>query len=264
MARSKSEIVTIEMTLTYAGAMNLDVKLNHPTGMIEIRRSSERGHSDHDWLDSRHTFSFGDYYDPRQMGFRSLRVINEDRVAPGKGFGRHPHRDMEIVSYVLSGTLAHKDSMGHEEKLGPNEVQWMSAGTGIVHSEYNGSPAEPVHFLQIWIEPAVTGIAPNYAQFAFEPEEKRGKLRPLATPEGGGRTAKINQDARVFVSELAPGESVSYGIASGRGVWLHVIDGNVEVNGARLETGDGAAVEDEPNLTIAATANSEILLFDLK
>lgn len=170
--------------------------------MIQVRKSEERGHAEHGWLDSYHTFSFAGYQDPKHMGFRSLRVINEDRVAPGRGFGAHGHRDMEILTYVLSGRLAHKDSMGHKEVLGPNEIQLMSAGSGVVHGEFNGSETEPVHFLQIWIEPASTGCKSGYEQIRFSQEDKRGKLKLLAGPQGGDGAVTINQDAKVFVTEL--------------------------------------------------------------
>ena len=178
--------------------------------MIEVRKSEERGHAQHGWLDSYHTFSFADYHDPKFMGFRSLRVINEDRVAAGRGFGAHGHRDMEILSYVLSGLLAHKDSMGHKEALGPNEIQRMSAGTGVVHSEFNGSETEPVHFLQIWIEPASKGARSGYEQVRFAAEEKRGKLKLLAGPEGANGAVTINQDAKVYVTELNKGDQITY------------------------------------------------------
>jgi len=233
--------------------------------MIQIRKSEDRGHAEHGWLDSHHTFSFADYYDPKHMGFRSLRVINEDRVSPARGFGSHSHRDMEILSYVLSGSLAHKDSMGHEEQLGPNEIQRMSAGTGIVHSEYNGSTTEPVHFLQIWIEPAKRGIKPSYEQIKFAPEDKQNKLKLLAGPDGGEGVARINQDAKVFVSELGKGKTVEYAPAAGRQEWLHVIRGNVAVNGTALNTGDAAAISNESKLSISGEGENpaEILLFDL-
>ena len=233
--------------------------------MITIRKSEERGHADHGWLDSHHTFSFANYYDPRHMGFRSLRVINEDRVAPGRGFGSHGHQDMEIISYVLSGELAHKDSMGHQEVLGPNEVQRMSAGTGVMHSEFNGSKTEPAHFLQIWIEPATNGTPSSYEQFKFDPAEKKGKLKQIAGPDGGDGVARINQDAKVFVSEVAEGEGISYPLGTGRYAWLHVIRGGVSVNGTALKTGDAVAVSDESQLRIdgAEKEPAEIMLFDL-
>lgn len=233
--------------------------------MIQVRRSEERGHAEHGWLDSYHTFSFADYYDPKHMGFRSLRVINEDRVVPGSGFGAHGHRDMEILSYVLSGSLAHKDSMGHKEVLGPNEIQRMSAGTGVVHSEFNASETEPVHFLQIWIEPASTGAKSTYEQIRFAPEDKQGKLKLLAGPEGGKGAATINQDAKVFVAELKSGDHIHYGLDGNRHAWLHVIRGSAAVNETPLKTGDAAAVTTEKSLSIIATSAepAEILLFDL-
>lgn len=233
--------------------------------MVTIRRSEERGHADHGWLDSHHTFSFANYYDPEHMGFRSLRVINEDRVAPGRGFGSHAHQDMEIISYVLSGSLAHKDSMGHQEVLGPNEVQRMSAGTGVVHSEFNASKTEPVHFLQIWIEPATTGTPSSYEQFKFDPEEKKGRLRQIAGPEGGAGIARINQDAKVFVSDITRNDQISYPLSSDRHAWLHVIQGGATVNGVELKTGDAAAFSGESRLDIkgANSEPTEILLFDL-
>jgi len=231
--------------------------------MIQIRKSNERGHADHGWLNSYHTFSFADYYDPRYVGFRSLRVINEDRVAPGQGFGAHGHRDMEILSYVLSGSLAHKDNMGHKEVLGPNEIQRMSAGKGIVHSEFNPSEAEPVHFFQIWIEPATTGAPSSYEQIRFDPEEKSRKLKLLAGPEGGSGIAKINQDAKVFVSELSKGDNLSYELGTHRYAWLHVIRGAATVNGMLLRSGDAAGISDEQRLSLTGAEPAEILLFDL-
>ena len=233
--------------------------------MITVRRSEERGHPEHGWLDSYHTFSFANYYDPKHMGFRSLRVINEDRVAAGRGFGAHQHRDMEILSYVLDGKLAHKDSMGHQEELGPNEVQRMSAGTGVTHSEFNPSQAEPVHFLQIWIEPATTGTKPSYEQFAFDPAEKKGVLKLLASPEGGEGVAQINADAKLLVSELGDGQTVTYALGAKRYAWLHVVRGAVIVNGTALKTGDAAAVSAEDALTVTGSdaKPSEVLLFDL-
>jgi quercetin 2,3-dioxygenase len=233
--------------------------------MTQIRKSADRGHASHGWLDSYHTFSFANYYDPKHMGFRSLRVINEDRVAPSRGFGAHGHQNMEILTYVLEGSLAHQDNMGHREVLGPNEIQRMSAGTGVVHSEANPSNTDPVHFFQIWIEPATTGTPSSYEQLRFDPLEKRGKLKLLAAPQGGEGVASINQDAQVFVAELAKGDTVARDLATERHAWLHLIRGTVTVNGATLHTGDSAAISHEPRLTIvgADPEPSEILLFDL-
>jgi redox-sensitive bicupin YhaK (pirin superfamily) len=237
--------------------------------MLTIRKSNERGHADHGWLDSHHTFSFANYYDPAHMGFRSLRVINEDRVAEGRGFGAHAHRDMEILSYVLSGTLAHKDSMGHTEFLGPNEIQKMSAGSGVVHSEFNGSETEPAHFFQIWIEPKTRGTAPAYEQLKFEAEEKLNRFKLLAAPTPTPGAATVNQDVKVSVAELEPGHSLQYDLGTERHAWLHVVRGEVSVNGTTLSTGDAVAVEKEQRLDIAAhdsqgSQKSEILLFDLQ
>jgi redox-sensitive bicupin YhaK (pirin superfamily) len=233
--------------------------------MIQIRRSAERGHANHGWLDSYHTFSFADYYDPKHMGFRSLRVFNEDRVTPGRGFGSHGHREMEILSYVLEGSLAHQDNMGHHEVLGPNEIQRMSAGTGVIHSEFNPSNTDPVHFLQIWIEPATRGAPSSYEQIRFDPREKQGKLKLLAAPQGGIGVARINQDAQVFVAELAQGGEISALLGSQRHAWLHVIRGAVTFNGTSLETGDAAAANREDRLDLAGVSiePSEVLLFDL-
>lgn len=235
--------------------------------MITVRKSEERGHADHGWLDSHHTFSFSGYYDQEHMGFRSLRVINEDRVAPGRGFGAHAHRDMEILSYVLEGGLAHKDSMGHEEVLGPNEIQRMSAGNGVVHSEFNASKTSPVHFFQIWIEPATTGTPSSYEQFKFDPAEKKDRLKLIASPEGGNGIATINQDAKVYVSEITNGTQLGYALGENRHAWLHVIKGNIAVNRTSLKTGDAAAISNESQLQIAKSGiesePAEILLFDL-
>lgn len=233
--------------------------------MTKVRRSGERGHANHGWLDTYHTFSFADYYDPKFMGFRSLRVINEDRVAPGAGFGRHGHRDMEILTYVLQGSLAHKDSMGHQQALGPNEIQRMSAGTGVMHSEFNPSPDEPLHFFQIWIEPATKGTQPSYEQIRFDPDEKKNQLKRLAGPQAAGGTARINQDAHIYVSDLAKGTEIRYSLGPNRAAWVHVVWGGVTVNGISLDTGDGAAVTSEPGLALTGedAEPSEILLFDL-
>jgi hypothetical protein len=233
--------------------------------MLTVRKSNERGHADHGWLDSHHTFSFANYHDPAHMGYRSLRVINEDRVAEGRGFGAHAHRDMEILSYVLKGRLAHKDSMGHIEVLGPNEIQKMSAGSGVVHSEFNGSETEPVHFLQIWIEPKSRNTTPGYEQLKFDAAEKLDRFKLLASPGKVAGAATINQDASVSVAELTPGKQLTYSLGTKRHAWLHVIDGNVTVNGKKLQTGDAVAADQEEKLDVIAegTGNSEILLFDL-
>ena len=232
--------------------------------MIEVRRSQERGHANHGWLDTYHTFSFADYYDPKFMGFRTLRVINEDRVAPGAGFGRHGHRDMEILTYVLEGSLAHKDSIGHQEALGPNEIQRMSAGTGVMHSEFNPSNSERLHLFQIWIEPATKGGKPGYEQIRFDPQEKHNQLKRLAGPVDGNGAARINQDAHVFVAELAKGVELGYDLASNRAAWVHVVRGEVAVNGVPLHTGDAAAISDENHVALTGgSESSEVLLFDL-
>jgi redox-sensitive bicupin YhaK (pirin superfamily) len=236
--------------------------------MITIRRSDDRGHADRGWLQSHHTFTFGSYHDPAFMGFRALRVLNEDTIAAGKGFGPHAHRDMEIITYVLEGTLAHRDSMNERHTLGPNEVQTMSAGDGVVHSEFNASESEPVHLTQIWIEPAAEDLPPSYQQVAFAPEEKRGRLRLLAAPHGTavppGATL-IHQDARVFVTELGASQQVEHRLDAGRHAWAQVVRGAVSLNGQRLSQGDGAAVSDESSLVISGEAASggEVLLFDL-
>ncbi len=233
--------------------------------MIQVRRSEERGHANHGWLDTYHTFSFADYYDPKFVGFRSLRVINEDRVAPGEGFGTHGHRDMEILTYVLEGSLAHKDSMGHQQGLGPNEIQRMSAGTGIRHSEFNPSKNERLHFFQIWIEPATSGTKPSYEQIRFDPAEKQNQWKRLAGPVAADGSAHINQDAHVFVAELAKGAEIPYSLAANRGAWVHAVRGEVSVNGVVLHTGDAAAVSGEEHLTLTGgdAASSEVLLFDV-
>jgi redox-sensitive bicupin YhaK (pirin superfamily) len=231
--------------------------------MIALRKSQDRGHANHGWLDSRHTFSFADYYDPREMGFGSLRVINEDRVQPGRGFGTHPHRDMEIISYVLDGALAHKDSTGTVGVIRPGDVQRMSAGTGILHSEFNHSQQELVHFLQIWIEPDVTGIAPSYEQKTFDPGEKRGRLRLVASADGAEGSVKIHQDARMFSALLDGGDAVTHALAPGRKSYVHVARGALSLNGQRLSAGDGARVSLESELRFADAEQAEVLLFDM-
>jgi quercetin 2,3-dioxygenase len=229
--------------------------------MIAIRKSTERGHANHGWLDTNHTFSFASYYDPKNMGFRALRVINEDRVSPGRGFGAHPHQDMEILTYVLSGALTHKDSMGNVETLRANDLQRISAGSGIVHSEYNASPGEPVHFLQIWIEPAESGIEPTYEQATLNEDQKRGKLLPVA---GEGGLLQIHQDARVLIGAAGAGQTMTYGLTPGRAAWVHVVRGEALVNGRALSTSDAAAVTEESSLSIQGlNGETEVLVFDL-
>jgi redox-sensitive bicupin YhaK (pirin superfamily) len=233
--------------------------------MITIRKASERGHANHGWLDSHHTFSFADYYDPAHMGFRSLRVINDDRVKGGRGFGSHPHRDMEIISYVLDGALAHKDSMGTGAVIKPGDVQRMSAGTGVVHSEFNGSQDEPVHFFQIWIEPAQYDITPGYEQKMFPLDERRGQLKLLVAPGGEGGALNIHQDARIYGAILGTGESVVHELAATRAGWVQVARGSVTLNGTELKQGDGASIENVNTLTITGTSDeAEIFLFDLR
>ena len=231
--------------------------------MIAIRKSNERGGGDYGWLKTRHTFSFSDYHDPKWMGFRSLRVINEDWVAPGGGFPTHPHRDMEIITYVLSGKLEHKDSLGTGSVILPGDGQRMTAGRGIRHSEANSSTTEPVHLLQIWIFPEHQGLEPGYEQKSFPEAEKRGKFRLIASPEGADGSVKINQDAKLFVTLLANGEEVTHTLAPKRSAWLQVAKGAVELNGKKLNQGDGAAISDETKLVVKASEDSEVLLFDL-
>lgn len=231
--------------------------------MITIRPADARGAAEHGWLSSRHSFSFADYHDPAHMGFASLRVINEDRVQPSKGFGTHGHRDMEIVSYVLSGALEHKDSMGNGSIIRPGEVQRMSAGTGVTHSEFNASDSEPVHFLQIWILPEREGLAPGYEQTLFPEDERRGRLRLVAARDGRNGALAIHQDVDLYAALLAPGDSVTHPLAAGRKAWLQVARGGVTLNGNTLSEGDGAAIEDEDTVEIAATGDAEILLFDM-
>jgi redox-sensitive bicupin YhaK (pirin superfamily) len=230
--------------------------------MISIRRASDRGHFDHGWLNTYHTFSFADYQDPRFMGFRALRVINDDRVAPGQGFGEHRHRDMEIVSYVLDGALAHRDSLGNSGVIRPGDVQRMSAGTGVQHSEFNGSQTEPVHFLQIWILPETPGSPPGYEQKTFPRQTRRGKLRLVGSPDGRQGSLRVGQDVAIYASALEAGEEVQHRLAPGRHAWLQVAEGALELNGHLLGEGDGAAVTDEDELDIAGKG-SEFLLFDL-
>lgn len=231
--------------------------------MQTIRKAHERGHMDHGWLDTQHTFSFGQYHDPEHMGFRSLRVINEDRVAPGAGFGKHPHRDMEILTYVLDGALAHEDSTGNAGVIRPGEVQRMSAGTGIIHSEMNGSADEPVHFLQIWIVPETKGIEPSYEQRAFDLAAARGAWLPLASRHGEGGGVAIHQDARLAVARLEAGQALAYELAPDRHAWVQVARGGVRVGSHELSAGDGLAISDETAIRLEGRDDAEVLLFDL-
>lgn len=231
--------------------------------MIAIRRAEARGHADHGWLDTRHTFSFASYHDPRWMGFRALRVINEDRVEPGQGFPTHGHRDMEIMSYVLAGALAHEDSMGNGSVIRPGDVQRMTAGTGVRHSEFNASATELVHFLQIWIEPAQPGLEPGYEQRSYPDAEKRGRLRLIASPDGRDGSVTIHQDALVHATLLPPGEEVTHALGRDRHAWVHVARGAILVNGAAMKHGDGAAVSGEPSLALTGREAAEVLLFEL-
>jgi len=231
--------------------------------MNAVRRANERGHARHGWLDSFHSFSFADYHDPSHMGFGPLRVINEDRVQPCQGFGTHGHRDMEIISYVLEGGLAHRDSMGNGSVIRPGDVQRMSAGTGITHSEYNASERDPVHFLQIWIEPEVRGIAPSYEEKRFDDASKRGQWRLIASRDGREGSVRIHQDARLYVTRLEAGESISHELASGRRAYVHVIRGDARVNEQPLTTGDALKVESEREVRVDQARAADVLLFDL-
>ena len=231
--------------------------------MINIRRSKERGHANHGWLDTNFTFSFADYYDPNFMGFRDLRVINEDRIEPAQGFPTHGHRDMEIITYMISGELSHRDSMGNGETIRPNEVQRMTAGTGVLHSEYS-SPTDKTHLLQIWILPDKKNLQPGYEQKEFASAEKQGQLRLIASRGGNDGSVHINQDVRVYASVLKDGDELSLDLADGRHAWIQLITGALDVNGEKLNAGDGAAVSNEQSLVIKALEdNSEFLLFDL-
>ncbi|KAA0139801.1 pirin family protein [Gimesia chilikensis] len=231
--------------------------------MIRVRKAEERGHADHGWLDTYHTFSFAGYQDPEHVHFRTLRVMNEDVVQPGQGFGTHPHRDMEIVTYVLEGALEHKDSMGNGEVLRAGEFQRMSAGTGITHSEFNPSATEPVHLYQIWLFPESKGIEPSYEQKQFPVSEQQNQLRLVASPGAEAGSLRIHQDARVYLSQIEAEQTVSYELAEGRHAWLQVLRGSVLLNDVALDVSDGAAVSDTRNLKIQATNDAEIMLFDL-
>ncbi|HEY3322489.1 MAG TPA: pirin family protein [Planctomycetota bacterium] len=232
--------------------------------MIKVRHAKDRGHADHGWLKSYHTFSFADYYDLAHMGFRSLRVINDDRVAPGQGFGTHPHRDMEIFSYVLEGALAHKDSMGNGRVLKPGEIQLMSAGEGVTHSEFNPSPSEPLHFLQIWIQPRERGLVPGYTEWHPTPEHQDAAKVLVISPDGRDGSATIHQDADIYRIRLEPGQTITHDLKAGRGAWLQIATGGVTFNGVPLVTGDGASTEQPGKLTLTASQSTEAILFDLK
>jgi redox-sensitive bicupin YhaK (pirin superfamily) len=234
----------------------------HGFGMMKIRKSNERGHASHGWLDSYHTFSFADYYDPQWMGYRSLRVINDDLVLPGMGFGTHPHRDMEIISYVLSGAIEHKDSMGNGRVIRAGEFQYMAAGTGVQHSEFNPSKTEPLRLLQIWIQPDTKGVKPRYAErnFATAPT---GKLHLVASKSGRDGSIAIHQDANLSFAKLDAGQQVTYPLAAGRHAWVHVAEGEVKLNGKTLLGGDAAAIDNEATIELAAAKPSQVLLFDL-
>jgi redox-sensitive bicupin YhaK (pirin superfamily) len=231
--------------------------------MMKIRPAAERGHAEHGWLDSHHSFSFADYYDPAHMGFRALRVINEDRVDAGQGFGTHPHRDMEIISYVLEGGIQHKDSMGTGSVIVPGDVQRMSAGTGVSHSEFNASKTDPVHFLQIWLVPNEKGIKPSYEQKTFTDAEKQGRLRVVASPDARDGSLLIHSDAVVYAGLVDQGESAELALPKGRHAWVQVARGKVRVNGKELAAGDGAALSDEAAVRVEGVAKGEVIVFDL-
>jgi redox-sensitive bicupin YhaK (pirin superfamily) len=231
--------------------------------MLEVRKANERGHADHGWLRSFHSFSFADYYDPRHTGFGPLLVINEDRVQPGKGFGTHGHRDMEIVSYVLEGALEHKDSIGNGSVIRPGDVQRMSAGTGVRHSEFNPSPREPVHFLQIWIEPSVAGIPPGYEEKHFDAASKRGRLRLIASPDGRDGSVKIHQDAYLYAALLDGAERATHTVAPGRKIYVHVARGKATANGRPLAAGDALKATEVGEVVLERAEGAEVLLFDL-
>jgi quercetin 2,3-dioxygenase len=231
--------------------------------MLTLRKSEERGHANHGWLDSYHTFSFASYYDPAHMGFRALRVINQDRVSAGMGFGTHPHKDMEIISYVLEGSLEHKDSMGNGSTIVPGEVQRLSAGTGMTHSEANHSKTDRVHFLQIWILPNQTGIEPSYEQKMFSKEEKLNKLRLVASHDGRDGSVLVHQDVNLYATAITPGNQVDYTVPSDRYAWVQVARGTATLNGQPLKEGDGVAISEPGSLSIVGQDEAEVLIFDL-
>ena len=231
--------------------------------MLIVRKAEARGHANHGWLDTWHTFSFADYYDPREMGYGALRVINDDTVEPGQGFGMHGHRDMEIITYVLEGALEHKDSMGNGSIIRPGNVQRMSAGTGVRHSEFNPSREERVHLLQIWIEPKITGVRPSYEEKEFGPADKKGRLRLIASPDGRDGSVTIHQDALVYAALLDGNDAITHALARGRRAYLHVARGALKLNGIELKGGDGAKIAGESRLELGEARQAEVLLFDL-
>jgi quercetin 2,3-dioxygenase len=231
--------------------------------MLTLRRSAERGFADHGWLKSFHSFSFANYYDPQHMGWGNVRVINEDRIAPGTGFGTHGHRDMEIISYVLEGSLAHRDTLGNVKAIPPGDVQRMSAGSGVQHSEFNHAQGETTHFLQIWIEPNVRGIEPGYEQKTFATEEKRGRLRLVASPDGTGGSVLIHADARVYAGLFDGTEAAQLALGAGRKGYVHLVRGELQVNGQRLKAGDAALLESEAQVDLGGGRDAEVLVFDL-
>lgn len=231
--------------------------------MLTLRKAADRGAANHGWLDTRFTFSFADYFDPAHVGFRSLRVINDDRIAPGGGFGTHPHRDMEIITHVLSGELEHRDSLGNGSVIRAGGWQYMAAGTGVRHSEFNPSKADPAHLLQIWVVPHAKGLTPRYAEWSHPAAEAAGRFRVAASADGRDGSMRINQDATLLVAKLGPGDRAGYDLAPGRGGWLHVAAGAVTVNGLSLSAGDGLKIEDEPRIEAAGVEAGEVLLFDL-
>jgi redox-sensitive bicupin YhaK (pirin superfamily) len=238
-------------------------RVEEQTVMMTLRKAEARGGANHGWLDTKHTFSFANYYDVRHMGFRSLRVINEDRVIPGAGFGTHPHRDMEIISYVLEGGLAHKDSMGTGSVITPGDVQRMSAGTGVYHSEFNASKQDPVHFLQIWLMPDQTGVTPSYEQKTFGASDKQGRLRLVASPDGQEGSVRIHSNTRLYAGLFDAGERAELSLAKDRHAWVHVARGEVTLNGQPLKAGDGAALSNEARFTLEGVSAGEVLVFDL-
>src|SRR5664279_3621044 len=257
--RSQAKI----LALAAPGIWDQGVPMKTTVTELNVRRADERGHADHGWLNSHHTFSFADYYDPAQMGFRSLRVINDDRVASGQGFGTHPHRDMEIFSYVLEGTLEHKDSMGNGRQLKPGQIQLISAGAGITHSEFNPSPSEPLHFLQIWIEPRQNGLEPSYTEWHPKAEHADAAKVLVISTDGRDGSAAIHQDADIYRIRLKPGQTVMHDLKAGRGAWLQIAEGALTLNGVELQTGDGASTAQPGKLTLTATRPTEAILFDL-